>query len=289
MTIPPTPRTAPRQVALLIDAENLSYLHTPQILRHAASLGKLALKKAYGDFGRDHLQSWVESLREHAIRPHSGYPYTKEKNSADQALIDDVRCLLGTRRFQAFVIASTDSDFSDIAREIAAAGAAPYGIGNAGAKVAYKRVWQRYFEVSHIPTIRQFKEAVFEYQRRDPTSHNVRTPIHNLEMMMFHLNRVSTNPRDYGCSDFAALLSCAGFDVDLSGPQATVRRTAKIVRVRKAPESSLTRHRERRCLLVKQYYNRHAQTRLDADRPRQIEDRFLLTSLWVRELIRKLA
>lgn len=223
MTSPPTARRAPRQVALLIDAENLSYLHAPQILRHANSLGKLALKKAYGDFRRAHLQSWVEPLREHAIRRHSGYSYTKEKNSADQALIDDARGLLGTRRYQAFAIASTDSDFTDIACEIVAAGAAPYGIGSAGAKAAYKRIWQRYFELGNIPTVRQFREAVFEYQRRDTTSHNVRVPVDNLEMMMFYLNRVSTDPRDYGCSDFAVLLSCAGFDVDSSGPYATVQ------------------------------------------------------------------
>ena len=226
MTSPPTASIAPRRVALLIDAENISYLHAPQILRHAASLGKLVLKKAYGDFHSGYLQSWRESVRKHGIRWHLGYSYTKEKNSADQALIDDVHCLLGTGHFQAFAIASTDSDFTDIAHEIEAAGAAPYGIGNTSAKMDYKKVWRRYFELRHIPTIRQFKEAVFEYQRRDPTSHNVRTPIHNLEMMMFHLNRVSTNPRDYGCTDFAALLFCAGFDVDRSGPQATVRLDA---------------------------------------------------------------
>lgn len=223
MTTAPSKATIPRQVALLIDAENLSHLHAPQILRHASSLGKLALKRAYGDFEQTYLQSWVEPLREHVIRPHSGYSYTKEKNSADQALIDDARCLLGTGRYQAFAIASTDSDFTDIAREIAAAGAIPYGIGNANAGTSYKRVWRRYFELRHIPTIRQFREAVFEYQRRDTTSPNVPVPVSNLEMMMHHLNWVSIHPRDYGCSDFAVLLSCAGFDVDRSGPNVTVR------------------------------------------------------------------
>ena len=223
VTYPPTVQRAPRQVALLIDAENLSYLHAPQILRHASSLGKLALKKAYGDFRRAHLQSWVQPLREHSIRCHSGYSYTKEKNSADQALIDDARCLLGTGRYQAFAIASSDSDFTDIACEMAAAGAVPYGIGSAGAKATYKRIWRRYFELHHVPTIRQFKEAVFEYQRRDPTSHNVSVPISSLEMMMFCLDLVSIEPRDYGCSSFATLLSRAGFDFDSSGPYATVR------------------------------------------------------------------
>ena len=156
-----------------IDAENVSYRHAPQILRIAKSLGSLQLKKAYGDFTQSWLQSWREPMDRHQIRPHNKWPYTTEKNCADQALIDDARSLLGTGRFQAYVIASTDSDFTAIARRVVAAGAVPYGIGDASAKTPYREALRRYFELPHIPTIKQFREAVFDWRRRDFTSHNV--------------------------------------------------------------------------------------------------------------------
>ena len=214
---------ATRRTALLIDAENISHRHATQILRIAKSIGSLELRKAYGDFNRSHLESWREPMRRHEIRRHLKYRYTTEKNSADQALIDDARCLLGTGRFHAFVIASADSDFTDIAHRIANAGAVPYGIGSAGANATYRQALRRYFELPHIPTIKQFRDAVFDYQRRDPTSHNVDAPVESLRWMMLHLNRVSTVARDYDLPDFAALLQSAGFEVSSDRRPATVR------------------------------------------------------------------
>ena len=90
-----------RRTALLIDAENISYRHAPQVLRIAKSIGSLELRKAYGDFSRSDLRAWREPMRRHDIRPHSNYQYTTEENSADQALIDDARRLLDTGRFHA--------------------------------------------------------------------------------------------------------------------------------------------------------------------------------------------
>lgn len=211
-----------RRVALLIDAENISHRYAPELLRIAKSVGPLELRKAYGDFNLSHLQSWRELMRRHDIRPHSGHRYTTEKNSADQALIDDARCLLGTGRFHAFVIASADSDFTEIARRMVASGAVPYGIGSARAKPTYRQALKRYFELPHIPTISQFRQAVFDYQRRDTTSHDVDIPIENLRSMMSHFKRVSTVARDYGLSNFAALLEAAGFEVKRDGRQAIV-------------------------------------------------------------------
>ncbi|MCY4012008.1 MAG: NYN domain-containing protein [Gammaproteobacteria bacterium] len=208
---------------LLIDAENISHRHAPQILRIAKSIGSLELRKAYGDFSRSHLQSWREPMRRHDIRPHSNYRYSTEKNSADQALIGDAQFILGTGHFHAFLIASADSDFTGLAHRIAAAGAVPYGIGSARVNTTYRQALKRYFEIPHIPTIKQFREAIFDCQRRDPTSHNVDAPVESLRSTMFHLNRVSTVARDYGLSDFAALLESAGFEVSSDRRPAIVR------------------------------------------------------------------
>ena len=221
-----TNQPSTRRVALLIDAENVSYRHASQVLRIAKSIGSLELRKAYGDFSRSYLRSWREPIRRHDIRPHSNYRYTTEKNSADQALIDDARCLLGTGRFHAFVIASADSDFTEIAHRIVAAGAVPYGIGSTLSNATYRQALKRYFELPNIPTIKQFRDAVFDYQRRDPTSHNVDVPVENLRWIVSHLNRVSTVARDYGLSDFVALLQSAGFEVNRDGRQPIVHLDA---------------------------------------------------------------
>ena len=210
-----------RCVALLLDAENISHRHAAQVIRHAKSLGNLKLRRAYGDFRRPHLRAWVEHLDRHGIKRHVNYQYTTEKNSADRALIADARRLLAAGRYQAFVVASTDSDFSDLAREIESCGTAAYAIGSLSAGSRYREVWRRYFELPFVPTVGSFRNGVRDLQSRDPTARDARVSVANLRAMLSHL-KTNVVAADYGFASFAALLDAAGFTVKGKGERAIV-------------------------------------------------------------------
>ena len=211
-----------RRAALFIDAENVSYRHAAQMIRHSKSVGDLQLRKAYGDFGRPHLRPWRGKLKRFDIRSHTGYHYTTERNSADQALIEDVRAILGTGRFQAFVIASADSDFSELARQIEGTGAYAYAVGHSNAGPRYRKLWRRYFDLSLTPILPHFTEAIRDLQRRDVTARNACCPVTMLRSTLFHLG-ANVNARDYGFPNLEEMLAAAGFAVFKKGKVAMVR------------------------------------------------------------------
>ena len=199
-----------RRVALLLDAENISHRHAAQVVRHAKSLGDLELKRAYGDFRRPYLRAWVEHLDRHGIQRHVNYQYTTEKNSADRALIADARTLLADGRYQAFVVASTDSDFSHLARDIESCGASAYAIGSLSAGTRYRELWRRHFELPFVPTVGSFVNGIRDLQSRDPTARHTRVSVANLRAML-SLLKTNVVAADYGFASFDALLDAAGF------------------------------------------------------------------------------
>lgn len=210
-----------RRAALFIDAENVSHRHAAQIVRHSKSVGDLKLRKAYGDFRRPHLKSWLNQLTRFDIRQHSGYRYTTEKNSADRALIEDVRTLLGTGQFQSFVIASTDSDFSELARRIADADVDAYAIGNSNARTKYRELWRRYFDLPSTPTLSHFTEAIRDLQLRDTTARDAHVPVASVRFMLSHLG-ANVVAKDYGYPSLKAMFAAAGFLVHGQGERAVV-------------------------------------------------------------------
>ena len=46
------------KVAILVDAENISYRYAKLILEEAASLGTVVCKRIYGDWSDNSLSSW---------------------------------------------------------------------------------------------------------------------------------------------------------------------------------------------------------------------------------------
>ena len=211
-----------RRTALFIDAENVSHRHAAQVIRHSKSVGDLQLRKAYGDFDRPHLKAWLEQLDRLGIRSHSGYRYTAEKNSADRALIEDAAAILGQGRFDSFVIASSDSDFSELARQITGAGVKAYAIGNSNVGARYRKLWRRYFELPSTPTLSHFIEAIRDLQCRDATARNAHMSVANTRATLSALG-ANVVAKDYGYPNVEALLAAAGFAVEGRGKGAMVR------------------------------------------------------------------
>src|SRR5204862_6779640 len=117
------------RLAVLIDADNISYSNIKAMMEEVAKYGTPTFKRIYGDWTKPTLAGWKTVLLENAITPVQQYSYTIGKNSSDSALIIDAMDILYTGRVDGFCIISSDSDFTRLATRLREAGMQVLGIG----------------------------------------------------------------------------------------------------------------------------------------------------------------
>jgi uncharacterized LabA/DUF88 family protein len=118
-----------KKIAVLIDADNTPYSVIELILQEIAVHGHIITKRAYGDFSSEPLKKWKNTLNENAILPVQQFSYTVGKNSSDSALIIDAMDLLYTDKYDAFVLVSSDSDFTKLASRLRESQMYVFGVG----------------------------------------------------------------------------------------------------------------------------------------------------------------
>ncbi len=117
------------QLAVLIDAENITYSNIKGMLEEIAKIGNPTIKRIYGDWTKPSVSGWKQPLLEHAITPIQQYSYTTGKNATDSAMIIDAMDILHSRQVDGFCIVSSDSDFTRLAIRLREAGMLVIGIG----------------------------------------------------------------------------------------------------------------------------------------------------------------
>ena len=113
------------RLAVLIDADNISYSNIKAMMEEIAKYGTPTFKRIYGDWTKPTLVGWKTVLLENAISPVQQYSYTIGKNSSDSALIIDAMDILYSGRVDGFCIVSSDSDFTRLATRLREAGTNP--------------------------------------------------------------------------------------------------------------------------------------------------------------------
>lgn len=116
-------------IALLIDADNCTPAKITAILDELSKFGVINIRRAYGDWKNPALNGWAEILHDYAIQPIQQFAYTKGKNATDSAIIIDAMDLLHGQKLSAFGIASSDSDFTPLAKRLRANGHKVFGFG----------------------------------------------------------------------------------------------------------------------------------------------------------------
>lgn len=129
MPIHPLPPERGPRLGVLIDAENLTGAHAPQLMRLVRQIGRPIIRRAYGDWTTSQLDLWKQHLHPLAIRPYQQFRYRRCKNASDAALIMDAMDMLHQRRVDAFCIVSSDSDFTGLAARIQERDVPVYGFG----------------------------------------------------------------------------------------------------------------------------------------------------------------
>jgi len=126
MSEPKNPR-----LAVLIDADN-TFNVIPlidELFEEISKFGDASVRRIYGDWTKNQLNRWKETLPKHAIQPIQQYANTKGKNATDSALIIDAMDLLYTAPLDGVCIVSSDSDFTRLAIRFRESGKLVYGFG----------------------------------------------------------------------------------------------------------------------------------------------------------------
>ena len=118
-----------KRIAVLIDADNAPASKIDEILAEVARHGVANVRRAYGNWKSPNLKHWEAVLHEYAIRPIQQFAYSKGKNASDMAMVVDAMDLLYGGRLDAFVLVSSDADFTPLVMRLLTDGVKVYGFG----------------------------------------------------------------------------------------------------------------------------------------------------------------
>lgn len=127
-----------KKIAVLIDADNAQLTKLPLIIEELSSHGHVVIKRAYGDWSVDSLKNWKTVLNELAIQPVQQFAYTKGKNATDASMIIDAMDLLYSKKFDAFALVSSDSDFTKLASRLREDEIYVFGFGEKKTPVSFR-------------------------------------------------------------------------------------------------------------------------------------------------------
>lgn len=139
-----------KKIAVLIDADNTPYDKLSAILQEIAVHGHIITKRAYGDFSSSHLKNWKDVLNENATLPVQQFAYTKGKNSSDSAMIIDAMDLLYTEKYDAFVLVSSDSDFTKLASRLRESQEIVFGVGQKKTPVSFVKACDDFIYIENL-------------------------------------------------------------------------------------------------------------------------------------------
>lgn len=138
-------------IALLIDAENISSSLADELMETFASEGPLHIRRAYGDFSSPSMKGWIDAAKRHAISMRQVIRSGSGKNSADIALTVEAMDILYAHGISAVCIASSDSDFSHLARRLRERGLKIFGFGAAPATSPFRLACTKYITIGQQP------------------------------------------------------------------------------------------------------------------------------------------
>jgi len=118
-----------QKIAILIDGDNAQSSLLPQMLVEAGRHGQVTVRRIYGDWTTNSMNSWKETLNFHAFQPIQQFRYTVGKNATDSAMIIDAMDLLHSGVVDGFCLVSSDSDYTRLATRIRETGIFVMGIG----------------------------------------------------------------------------------------------------------------------------------------------------------------
>ena len=144
-----------QKIAMLIDADNTQLNKLEAVIQEVNTLGRIVVKRAYGNWKKEALKRWESEIKRLAIKPEQQFDYVSGKNATDMALVIDTIELLHRDIYDAFVIVASDSDYTPLAIHLREQGVHVVGVGEKKTPEAFRKSCDEfiYLENLNIPTV----------------------------------------------------------------------------------------------------------------------------------------
>ena len=228
-----------KNIALLIDAENISYKYIGTIFDELKEYGNVTIRKLYGDLSKEQTKPWVEPVLKYAIIPVQQYQNSVGKNSSDMALVIDAMDILYNNPVDIFCIASSDSDFTRLASRIRQEGKMVIGMGESKASQPLVNAFDKfqYLNVididdsdtqdvldNEITPIKEIKnEIITLLELEDGFVENVGVIKEKLQKKY-----PDFDSRNYGCSKFSKFMELFSKDIEVFTQKDRRTKAAKL-------------------------------------------------------------
>lgn len=121
--------TTEKNVAVLIDAENISPTYISHIIDEANKAGNIAFKNIYGDWSENRLKAWKDVCIDYSLVQKQQYSVVKGKSSSDFALVIDAMDIMYRDKVDTYILVSSDSDFTRLVNRLREGGHTVIGMG----------------------------------------------------------------------------------------------------------------------------------------------------------------
>lgn len=136
-----------KNTELLIDGENMSYRNADTIMDVVASQGILFEAKVYGRQKDMRTRRWSEEARKHGLKDIRLYG-GPQKNKIDDKIIRDAKRILNhDKNVDIFIIATSDSDYVDIIKELRTSGKRVVVVGDRNASDSLRNSCNKFIEI----------------------------------------------------------------------------------------------------------------------------------------------
>jgi uncharacterized LabA/DUF88 family protein len=170
-----------RNIALLIDSENISIKYLPLIIDEANKYGKINYKRVYGDWSIRQLNPWKAMCMEHGLTPVQQYSYTKGKNASDFTLVIDAMDILYKGKVDSFCIVTSDSDFTKLVTRLKEDNMFVFGMGESKTPLSLVNSCETFAYLDKMFLVeeeqKEEKVEVFEVKQQQKKTESSITPL----------------------------------------------------------------------------------------------------------------
>lgn len=138
------------KIAVLIDADNTQLNKMADVFTEVSAYGRIVVKKAYGNFKKQNLNKWETLIKDLAIKAEQQFDYVAGKNTTDIAMVIDAMDMLHKNMYDAFVLVSSDSDFTPLALRLKESGVFVFGVGEEKTPSAFPAACDRFIYLEYL-------------------------------------------------------------------------------------------------------------------------------------------
>lgn len=190
-------------IALLIDSDNISSDYFSIILDELSQYGKVTYRRLYGDFTSPQANGWKQALLDYSIEQIQQVAFTKGKNATDSKMIIDAMDILYQGKVDCFCLATSDSDFTNLAMRFRNDNLVVIGAGEQKTPISFRNACDRFIAIDDLLKAKQKNKPTVEKQK--PNNAEIEEKL--LRLINIAKEIINDNAGIDGWMHFAALMN----------------------------------------------------------------------------------